>query len=192
MEHRHMSEIELNDLNLINILICYLLYRLKTPISPQHLYDIVVGTENINYFYYNDAIDFLLKNQSIADETDPKDGSHRYVLTPKGELCAVRLRHYVPKIFRDRLVLAALRYNARLKYENEVKITYEPMDKGYYLHLRLLDTGDDLLDLKLFAPDLRHAQLLGEQIMHNPEGFYGKILELALTNEEVEYDLKDN
>lgn len=186
-----MGTFELNDLHRINILICYLLYRIKEPVPPDHLYDIAVGTEIINYFYYQDAIDFLLKNESIETITSKK-GQEQYRLTRKGELCAQRLRNYVPKIFRDRLVLAALKYNARLRYENEIKIEYLPMDKGVYLHLRCLDRGDDLLDMKMFAPDLRHAKLLGDKIMANPSGFYGKILNFALNNEEETYDLSDN
>lgn len=186
-----LTHIELNDLHLINILLCYLLYRIKQPITPDALYDIAVSTGIINYFYYQDSLDFLTKNGSLELKPDKK-GEPCYTLTPQGELCAMRLKNYVPKIFRDKLVLAALRYTARQKYENEVRITYESMDKGYYVHLRCLDTGDDLLDMKMFAPDMRQAKLLGERIMKNPLGFYGKILDIALQNEEEPYDLSDN
>ena len=40
-------------------------------------------------------------------------------------------------------------------------------------------------------PDYTQAKLLGEGIMKNPAGFYGKIIELALENQEEEYDLTD-
>lgn len=48
------------------------------------------------------------------------------------------------------------------------------------------------MDLKLFAPDIRQAKLIGDRILLNPAGFYGKIIELALSNEETKYDLSDN
>ena len=48
------------------------------------------------------------------------------------------------------------------------------------------------MDLKLFAPDMGQAKLIGEKIMLNPAGFYGKVIELALSNEEIPYDLTDN
>ena len=44
----------------------------------------------------------------------------------------------------------------------------------------------------LYAPDLTQAKILGEKIMLNPSGFYGKVIELALSNEEIPYDLTDN
>ena len=69
------------------------------------------------------------------------------------------------KILRDRIVTAALKYFAQVKYKNEVKIEYIKLEKGYYVHYRCLDIKDDLIDLKLFAPDLGQAELLGKNIM---------------------------
>ena len=48
------------------------------------------------------------------------------------------------------------------------------------------------MDLNLYAPDLTQAKILGEKIMLNPSGFYGKVIDLALSNKEVSYDLSDN
>jgi len=138
MSQHELTKIELSDLHLINILLCYLLSRMPEPVPPDDLYDIVVGSGIINYFYYNDSLSFLTQNGSIVLAETPDGSERRYMLLPRGELCAKRLKDFVPKIFRDRLVLTALRYNARQKYENEVKITYEEMDKRYYLHLRCL------------------------------------------------------
>ena len=56
---------ELKDIQTVKILICYLLYRINKPIDSEQLYDIAVGTEIINYFFYQDAIDYLIKNDSI-------------------------------------------------------------------------------------------------------------------------------
>ena len=39
---------------------------------------------------------------------------------------------------------------------------------------------------------MTQAKLLGERIMLNPAGFYGKVIDLALSNEEPPYDLSDN
>lgn len=187
-----MADTEIKDVPTLNILICYLLYKIDRPVGVEHLYDIVINTGVINYFYYQDSIDYLLKNGLIAEETD-ENGMSCYVLQPKGTACARELKKYAPKSYRDKLVLAALRYFARLKYEQEIKIEYVPVeDGGVYTHVRCLDSRSDLMDLKLFAPDMGQAKLIGEKIMLNPAGFYGKVIELALSNEEVAYDLSDN
>ena len=92
---------------------------------------------------------------------------------------------------RDKIVQAALKYFAKIKYESEVKIDYIELKKGYYVYCRCLDIGDDLMDLKLYAPDLSQAKLLGKNIMLNPTGFYSKIINFALNNKEEEFDPED-
>ncbi len=176
-----------------SILICYLLYRIDRPIEKAHLYDIAVSSDIINYFFYQESMAYLEKNGSI-ETTVTSDGKPAYTLGEKGIQCAKELRDCVSKCYRDKMVLCALRYFARLKRENEVKIEYIPLKHGYYVHVRCLDVQDDLLDMKLYAPDLTQAKYLGEQIMLNPAGFYGKILDAAFQNQEdkSDYDLTDN
>ncbi|MBQ8514476.1 MAG: DUF4364 family protein [Ruminococcus sp.] len=175
------------------ILICYLLYRIDRPIEKTHLYDIAVGGDVINYFFYQDAIANLEKNGSLKHCVSP-EGRAAYTLGEKGVECARQLRNCVSKAYRDKMVSCALRYFARMKRESEVKIQYIPLERGYYVHVRCLDVQADLLDMKLYAPDLTQAKYLGEQIMLNPAGFYGKILEAAFSNREAqdEFDLSDN
>lgn len=176
-----------------SILICYLLYRIDRPMEKEQLYDIAVGSDVINYFFYQDSIDYLENNGSLKHCETP-EGKPAYVLAEKGIECAKQLRNCVSKAYRDKIVSCALRYFARIKRQNEVKIEYIPLTKGYYVHVRCLDVQVDLLDLKLYAPDLTQAKYLGERIMLNPASFYGKILEAAFSNQEEqeEYDLSDN
>ena len=191
MKMAERADIEIKDVPTLNILLCYLLYKIDRPVSPDQLYDIAIGTGVVNYFYYQDSIGYLLKNGHIISEKD-ENGEECYILQPKGRECAKQLKNYAPKSYRDRLVLAALRYFARVQYERELKREYEPVGNGYYTHVRCVDTNFDLMDLKLYAPDLAQAKLIGEKILLNPAGFYGKVIEVALSNEEPSYDLSDN
>ena len=184
-----MSELastEIKDAQTVRILICYLLYRINKPVDIEQLYDIAVTTDIINYFLYQDAMDYLIKNESVR--TVKVNGKKSYVLTEKGVSCAETLQEYVPKSYRDNIVKAALKYFAKIKYENEVKIEYIKLKKGYYVHCRCLDIGDDLLDLKLFAPDRTQAEMIGRKIMLNPAGFYSRIINIALGNKEEVFD----
>ena len=162
------------DPHTANILICYLLYRIGRPVQASHLYDIAVGNDIINYFAYQESIDYLCSHGSVALNAGKNDKEKSYSLTDIGIRTAKELRNYVGKAYRDKLVSAALRYFARIKRANEVTIDYIP------------------LDLKLFAPDDTQAKFLGEQIMLNPAGFYGKILDAAFSNQEETFDLSDN
>ena len=191
MKMAERADTEIKDVPTLNILLCYLLYKIDRPVNTDQLYDIAIGTGVINYFYYQDSIGYLLKNGLISKKTDEKNGEC-FVLCPKGKECAKQLKNYAPKSYRDKLVLAALRYFARIKYEKELKIEYEPVGNGYYVHVRCIDSSFDLMDMRLYAPDMTQAKLIGERILLNPAGFYGKVIEVALTNEEPSYDLSDN
>jgi hypothetical protein len=191
MKMAAFADTEIKDVPTLNILLCYLLYKIARPVEPDQLYEIAIGTGVVNYFYYQDSMDYLLKNGLIKLEKG-ENGEELYVLQPKGTECARQLKSYAPKSYRDTLVLAALRYFARVKAEQELKIEYEKLDNGYYTHVRCLDIDCDLMDMKLYAPDLTQAKLIGERIMLNPAGLYGKVVELALSNEEPPYDLSDN
>lgn len=186
-----MADTEIKDLPTLNILLCYLLHRIERPVGVEQLYEIAMETEIINYFYYQDSINYLLTNELLTIEKN-KNGKDCYVIQPKGKACAEQLKSYAPKSCRDKIVLVALKYFARLKYEQEVKIDYLPSEHGCYINIRCIDPKYDLMDMKLFAPDLEQAKLVGEKIMLNPAGFYGKIIELVLSNKEVSYDLTDN
>jgi len=190
-----MADFEIKDVPTLNILLCYLIYKIDRLVEPEDLYDIAIGTGFVNYFDYQESINYLLENGLFTVEKNGQ-GKDCYAIQPKGTACAKQLKNYVPKAYRDKLVLAALKYFTRQKYEQEIKIEYMPVANGYYVSVRCLDTSCDLMDMKLYAPDLTQAKIIGERIMLNPAGFYGKVIELALSNEEddleANIDLSDN
>ena len=175
----------LMDTHMANILICCLLEQLDKPISPTQLYDIAVGTDIINYFFYQEAITYLQKNGSLLLKQDA-DGHDWFSLTETGVECAKQLKEYVAKPYRDKIFLEAKQYFKRQKRREEVKVSYLPLKKGYHVQVRYLDLQSDLMDLKLYAPDLKQAKYLGTQIMRNPANFYGKVLEAVFSNREEE------
>lgn len=186
-----MADTEIKDAGMANILICYLLYKINRPVEIEQLYEIAVGTEIISYFFYQESIDYMLQNNMIKIVKND-NLKNCYVNDEKGLQCAKELKRYVPKSYRDKIVLAAIKYFARLKKEQEIIIEYIKINTGgYYTHIRCLDILNDLMDIKLYAPDYSQAKLLGEKIMLNPAGFYGKVISLALSNKEEEYDLSD-
>lgn len=186
-----MADTEIKDLPTLNILICYLLHRIEKPVGVEQLYEIAMETEVINYFYYQESINYLIKNELLTIEKN-ENNKDCYFIQTKGKACAEQLKSYAPKSYRDKIVLVALKYFARLKYEQEIKIDYLPDENGCYISIRCIDPKYDLMDMKLFAPDLEQAKLVGEKIMLNPSGFYGKIIEMVLSNKEISYDLTDN
>lgn len=174
------------DSDTANIIICYLLYQIDIPVQKEHLYDIAVGSNVINYFFYQESIDYLLNNDMIQKK--PVSGikeTVEYKLTQQGKEFAKQAKDKVGKEYLDKIVSVAFQYFAQIKRQSELKVDYIPLHKGYYVHIRCLDEeAEDLLDMKLYAPDIAQAKYLGAQIMRNPSGFYGKILNAAWSNED--------
>ena len=90
MKMAERADVEIKDVPTLNILLCYLLYKIDRPVETEQLYDIAIGTEVVNYFYYQDSIDYLIKNGLISVETED-DGKECYILEEKGRECARQL-----------------------------------------------------------------------------------------------------
>ena len=86
MKMAERADIEIKDVPTLNILLCYLLYKIDRPVSPDQLYDIAIGTGVVNYFYYQDSIGYLLKNGHITSEKDDSCEDWKRILYP----CKVR------------------------------------------------------------------------------------------------------
>ncbi len=191
MKISELADRSVTDSSVANVLLCYMLYRVKIPLESELLYDISVTGGIINYFTYQDSMQSLQANGSLTVSKNDK-GETTYSLTEKGVDCARRLKTFAAKSYRDHIVLAAKREIARRRNRDDVKIDYLPLEQGCHLRVRITDQSVTLLELTLFTPDMKQAQLLGEKILSNPSMFYNNVLESAMKNEAEAIDLTDN
>ena len=124
----------------------------------------------------------------LPDET----GETCCILTETGRRNARNLRLMVPKVFRDQVHLKALHYVTRQKALRDLQISYEDEAQECKLCLRCMDHGKEMFFLRISAPSRESAEELGERVLLNPARFFGKILDLALTNEAEPFDLTGN
>ena len=172
----------LTDTYAIKILVCYFLKQINRPITPEQLIEIATEDGLINYFIFTEAINQLLEAKTLILEE--RDGEQYYVLTEMARIGADDFKTMVPRAFRDKILTSGLKFFARLKNENDVKISYTEQQKGWSVNVLCTEGGLTLMDPKLYAPDREQAEILGEKIMLNPVDFYGKVLDYALENEE--------
>lgn len=182
---------DLTDSWLISVLTADVIARFDGKLREDWLHEILVGAGHISYFAYSDALGGLLEN-AAAVRIPAADGSDVITLTPTGMENVKRLRKCVPKVFRDRVHLTALRYAARQQALRDLRICYEPDSSGCVVCMTCSDQGQEMFSLRIHAPNRENAEMLGERVSRNPAGFFGKIIDLALHNEEAEYDLSDN
>jgi len=190
----HTPQMQAPDLThppFICILLCDILSQMGGKLPSEWLYDIMVGAGHINYFMYEDVTGFLLEN-GMAKELPEPDGSMQYVLLDKGRQCAKLLRLYVPKMYRDQVLLTALRYRARQQAMRDLRLSFVQTDTDWIMQVQGMDQGREMFGLQVHAPTQKDAESLGECILRNPAGFFGRVLEMILTNEEEHFDLTGN
>ena len=179
---------ELNSVHDVKVLLCYLLEKLKYPVTESQLYEIALDSQVINYFFYTEALGSLLENGSVRKVS--RDGETYIELEEKGRFGADYFNETIPYYFRKQLLKTALYYFARLRRESETDIEIVPTGNGCEVKCTVKDTGFDLMRLTLYAPDEDQARLIREKIMLDPAGFYSMVIGFALENKEesVEVD----
>ena len=181
------SAAELNDLHDVKVLLCYLLNKLNCPVTEGQLYEIVLDSEVINYFFYTEALEALLKNGSVKKVS--RDGEVFIELEEKGRFGADYFNETIHSYFRKRILKAALYYFAKLRRESETDIEIVPTGNGCEVNCTIKDTGFDLMRLSLYAPDEEQARLIKEKIMLDPAEFYRRVIGFALENKEEKVEV---
>lgn len=176
------NNIEMYSAHDVKVMICYLLDKLKNPVTEEQLYEIVQESEIINYFYYTEAMGDLLKNESIVQIE--RNGAIYIEATEKGKYGAEYFNDSIPYYFRKKLLKTAMYYFARLKRESEADIEITEVSNGCEVNCTIKDTSFDLMRISLYAPDYDQAKVIKDKILLNPTDFYSKVISFALENEE--------
>ncbi len=176
------NNIEMYSAHDVKVMLCYLLEKLKNPVTEEQLYEIVQESEIINYFYYTEAMGDLIKNESVVRVE--REGKIYIEATEKGKYGAEYFNDSIPYYFRKKLLKTAMYYFARIKRENEADIEITDVPNGCEVTCKIKDTSFDMMRLTLYAPDYDQAKLIKDKIMLDPTGFYKKVIGFALENEE--------
>ncbi len=176
----------LQDKYAIKILICYFLRQINRPITPNQLAEIATSDGVVNYFTYAETVEEMLRDKMLRIEA--VDEINYYVLSQEAYEAANEFKGIVPKSFRDKIISSGLKFFAKLKDSNIIAEVKE-VEKGAEVHFLCQDSGANLMDLTLFAPDLTQAEYIKKKVMLNPSAFYGKILDFVIENEEYTPDL---
>ena len=165
----------------IKILVCYMLSRVKEPMSRKQLCDCLQENGLVNFFDTNAAIDDLLNQKMLREEEYQNETC--LTTTEAGKDNAQTLETTLSTTLRERSVNAALKVLARAKAEREVKVDITKTETGgYTVTFRIDGLGENLLTLSLYAADILQAEQLRENFLNNPAEVYSEIIGLLTTN----------
>lgn len=186
MHGQQMIDPELNSVHSVKILLCYILEKLNRSVTEEQLRIISDDSGIINYFYFSDALDALVENESITAETIiTKEGKEERLLslTEKGRLGSEYFNSSIPLVFRKKLLKAAFTFFLQMEDEKMCSVEILQTDKGCTVHFTMNDGVNELMDMSFYAPDNEQAELIAEKIKANPMNAYKKILGCLLDNE---------
>lgn len=166
----------------VKIMLCYILDRINKPVTEEQLYEIVVNSDIINYFYYAGAITELIETGSITKSE--KDGQTYIELNKKGKYGSEYFKEYIPEHFHKRLLRSAYSLFSKIKRENETDISIKEISNGYEVNCTIKDVSFDLMKISLYAPDEEQANAIKEKILLSPAKFYQNVIDFALNNTE--------
>lgn len=169
----------ISDAYKIKILICYVFYKVKAPMTKEELIAVFQNSQTINYFNVCQAFAELLKSGHIIIESLIGE-EPLYSLTNLGVETAENLQETLPLSAKEKNVKIAKQI---LKEEHENKnrqINITKSEDGYFVHLILKDIGSDLFELKLFVPDENEAKQIKRQMKSKTSLLYQGILAILL------------
>ena len=79
---------------------------------------------------------------------------------------------------------SALKFMSDKRHSQTVRNEIEEAPNGCYLKTVIRDSGFDLMEMKLYAPDAEQAKFMGDKIHGDPVEFYRRVMEYILSNKE--------
>lgn len=188
MSGQQITNPEINSVHSVKILLCYIMEKLNRPVTREQLRIISEDSGIINYFFFSDALEELIENQSVEVAADSSD--RKYILTEKGRLGSEYFNSTISLVFRRQLLKAAFSFFVRMENENMCSVDISESEDGCSVRFKMDDGCHELVDMSFYAPDRDQAELISEKIKSNPTAAYKKILGCLLDNEPEEVKIE--
>ncbi len=169
----------------IQLLLCYVLCKIKEPMPRAILMDVVVGNGMANFFETTEALEALL---TVGSVTQGEDTEQLLTLSEIGRSAVEMLHGSLPRTLRERSVEIAARAMTRRRNERDSEITVTDLPHGCNITFTIRDVDAPLMSLTLKVADRAQADLLREHFLDSSDLLYRSVISLltgrADTSEE--------
>ena len=171
------------------VLILYILNNIKKSITNNALYKIVLSVIDMNYFYFQQFLLDLVKNDFVL--TYEQEDQHMYLITDKGVRTLELTEDILPGILK-------LQVDTNLKYalenvneENSIIAEYTPINENYYnVTCKIMENNKCLFEVKTFAGSREQAKQIVDNWKRHAGTMYPNLLEI-LTQDFGDEPLED-
>ena len=172
------------------VLILYILKNIKKAITNNALYKIILSVLDMNYFYFQQFLLDLVKNDFIL--TYEQEDQNLYLITDKGIRTLELTEDILPGILK-------LQVDTNLKYaldnvneEESIVAEYTPINENYYnVTCKIMENNECLFEVKTFAGSREQAKQIVENWKRHAGTMYPNLLEI-LTQDFVDEPLTED
>lgn len=159
------------------VLILYILNHIKSPITNNALYKIVLSVLDMNYFYFQQFLLDLVKSEFVLSY--PQEDQQLYLITDKGIRTLELTEDIIPGILK-------LQVDTNLKYtlddvneENSIVAEYTPINENYYnVTCKIMENNECLFEVKTFAGSREQAKQIVDNWKRHAGSMYPEMLEI--------------
>ena len=175
----------------IRILICWLINKMKMPVTASQLSSALLGEGLVNYFEVTCALSELLGSGHLA-ETE-KDGQQSVTVTELGQKTAETFYRNIPLSVREKAIDALSQCVLEERFAKENRAEIIETNDGFRLELTLNDVGNDLMNLSLYAPSREVCETMRKKFIKEPTLLYRTILSTLMDSKSnaiafIDYD----
>lgn len=172
------------------VLILYILNHIKSPITNNALYKIVLSVLDMNYFYFQQFLLDLVKSEFVLSY--PQEEQQLYIITDKGIRTLELTEDIIPGILK-------LQVDTNLKYtlddvneENSIVAEYTPINENYYnVTCKIMENNECLFEVKTFAGSREQAKQIVDNWKRHAGSMYPQMLEI-LTQDFGDEPIEEN
>lgn len=172
----------------IRILICWLLHKMKMPVTSSQLSSALLGESLVNYFEVTCALGELLTSGHLTEVK--ADGQQGHVsVTELGRKTAETFYKSVPRTVREKALDALSQCVLQERFAKENRAEIVETNDGFRLELSLNDVGNDLMSVSLYAPTREVCEMMKKNFISDPTVLYRAVLSVLMgsTDSAIEF-----
>ena len=158
-------------------LILYILNKVSKPVSNDTLFRLILGAENMNYFYFQQFLLDLSDKKFILSYS--KNNETFYELTKEGIKTLELTKDLIPGMVKLRVDESFKKTLENAQNAISIQADFTPeSENSYIVNCKIVDNGSVIFELKTFAGSREQAKLIVDNWTSDAEKIYPKILKI--------------
>ena len=159
------------------VLILYILDQVNKPISNENLYQLVLCSTEMNFFYFQQFLLDLCETKFILSYT--KESQTIYEITDLGKSTLDLTLDILPGIMKLKIDTNLKNTLEKVEEEHSIVAEYTPKNENnYIINCKIIENNETVFEVKTFAYSREQAKEIVDNWKNHADKAYPKILDL--------------